>query len=50
MGNLLNLTYELPISDSVSDRVVRLPIYPDLKNEEVDKIIDKVNNFFEINS
>ena len=50
MGNLLNLTYELPISDSVSDRVVRLPIYPDLKNEEVDKIINKVNNFFEINS
>ncbi len=50
MGKLINKNSSLPVSESVADRVVRLPIYPDLKEEEVSKVISSVNNFYENNS
>ena len=37
---------ELPMADFYSDTLVRLPLYYDLKSEEVDYIIEKVLEFF----
>ncbi|MCK5063071.1 MAG: DegT/DnrJ/EryC1/StrS family aminotransferase [Candidatus Aenigmarchaeota archaeon] len=37
---------ELPITDSVSDTVLSLPIYPTLKNSETEEIINIVKQFF----
>ena len=34
-----------PITESIHDEVLSLPIYSTLKNEEVDYIIEKINDF-----
>ena len=47
MGKKIKSNSLLPISESAADRIVRLPIYPDLKDSEVNKVINSVNNFYE---
>jgi perosamine synthetase len=36
---------KLPIAENVWKKLITLPLYPDLRNEEVDFIIDKVMKF-----
>ena len=36
---------ELPVTDSVSDRLVRLPLYPDLEGPMQDRVIQTVTDF-----
>lgn len=36
---------KLPVSERVSRRIVTLPLFPDLTDEQTDYIIEKVNNF-----
>jgi dTDP-4-amino-4,6-dideoxygalactose transaminase len=50
MGKGIKSNSLLPISESAADKIVRLPIYPDLKDKEVNKIISSVKNFYEMNS
>lgn len=46
MGIKVTSTKKLIISESVTSRVLRLPIYPDLKKWQIEKIITAVNNFY----
>ncbi len=46
MGLGIGDKLKLPITESVSNRIVRLPIYPDLKINDVSKIIEKVLFFY----
>jgi len=50
MGKKLGINTKLPISESVSERVVRLPIYPELTEKELEKITNIVQMFFETNN
>tara|TARA_Y100001958_G_C21222723_1_gene548076 strand:+ start:705 stop:1823 length:1119 start_codon:yes stop_codon:yes gene_type:complete len=47
MGKKITRSKSLKISESVTTRVIRLPIYPDLKNSETNKIVDFVSKYFE---
>lgn len=47
MGLKFTKPTNLKISESVTNRVVRLPLYPDLKKWEVDKIITEVKKFYQ---
>ena len=38
---------DLPITEEYSSRLVRLPLYADMTKEELDKIINKLNEYFE---
>lgn len=45
-----NYGYEkgfLPLTESLSERVLSLPMYPDLKREEMDYIIKSIKEYFE---
>ena len=33
---------QLPVTDRVSDGLVRLPVYPDLATDDVDRVIERV--------
>ena len=35
----------LPITERVGKQIVTIPIHPNLKNSEIEKIIDSVNKF-----
>ena len=37
---------DFPITESISERILSLPIYPDLTREQQDKIIKNINIFF----
>jgi dTDP-4-amino-4,6-dideoxygalactose transaminase len=37
---------ELPVTDSMASRLLRLPIYPALTDAQVDRVIGKVHEFF----
>ena len=39
----------LPITESVSERILTLPIYPNMTDEEKNYLIDSVDEFFETN-
>jgi len=49
MGKKFTKSKRLKVSESITHRVVRLPLYPDLKKWEIEKIITTVKNFFQIN-
>jgi dTDP-4-amino-4,6-dideoxygalactose transaminase len=36
---------ELPVTDSVAARLVRLPLYPDLGDGEIDRVVEAVTSF-----
>jgi dTDP-4-amino-4,6-dideoxygalactose transaminase len=36
----------LPITETVTKQILSLPIYPELREEQVDKIVTEINNFF----
>jgi dTDP-4-amino-4,6-dideoxygalactose transaminase len=36
----------LPITEKLADRILSLPIYPELKDEEIDYICSKINEFY----
>jgi dTDP-4-amino-4,6-dideoxygalactose transaminase len=36
----------LPVTDDASSRLLRLPMYYDLKDQEVDKIVGDVFDFY----
>jgi len=40
----------LPITESISDRILTLPIYPNMTNEEKSFLVDTVDEFFELNN
>lgn len=46
MGLKITAKANLPISDFVAGSIVRLPIYPDLSDEEISYICDLVKKFF----
>jgi dTDP-4-amino-4,6-dideoxygalactose transaminase len=37
---------DLPVTEAVSDQLVRLPLFSDLQDAEVDRVIDAVKDFF----
>lgn len=44
-----NLGYrqgQLPLTESISDRLLRLPLYYELKKEEQEEVINAINDFF----
>ena len=45
MGRRLDPNAELPVTDSVSDRLVRLPLFAGLRADELDRVIDGVTSF-----
>jgi len=36
-----------PVTESVSEQVLTLPIYPNMTDEEKSYLVDSVNEFFE---
>ncbi|MFW9929715.1 MAG: DegT/DnrJ/EryC1/StrS family aminotransferase [Candidatus Thorarchaeota archaeon] len=42
----LNLNFDLPKTEEISRTVVSLPLYPEIKNEEVQYVIDVVKEYF----
>jgi dTDP-4-amino-4,6-dideoxygalactose transaminase len=38
---------QLPITESMSSRLLRLPFYYDLKRKEQDEVVNCINNFFQ---
>ena len=40
---------ELPVTESISGRLLRLPFYYSLTREEQDKVIDSIERFFNVN-
>lgn len=38
---------QLPVSERMSKRVLSLPIYPELKDEEQDFVIERINSFYD---
>lgn len=38
----------LPTTSRVSNTIVRLPLYPDLKNEDIDRIVKNIYEFFNL--
>ena len=49
MGMKVTRLKKLKVSESITSRVVRLPIYPDLKRSDLNKIVNFVNKFYESN-
>jgi len=47
MGKKVTRLKKLKVSESVTSRVIRLPIYPDLKSSEINKIVNFVYKYFE---
>lgn len=45
--NVFHLKNQTPIAQGICSNLLSLPIYPELKDEEVDKIIHTVNSYFE---
>ncbi len=39
--------FNLPVTESISTDAVRLPCYPELRNEEIDYIIQSIKEFYE---
>ena len=42
----LNLDFNLPMTEKISNTVLSLPMYPELSNDEVQTVIDVVKGFF----
>lgn len=40
-------SHNLPITEKISDQILCLPIYPDLKTEEINYICNSISEFFE---
>lgn len=38
--------YELPVTEKISKQVLSLPMYPTLRKEEIDCIIEEIKNFY----
>ena len=36
----------LPITNMISDQILSLPIFPNMKNNEMKKIVDVIEDFF----
>ncbi len=45
--NIIKKEYSLPVSEEVSKKILSLPIYPELEDEEILYIIEKVNQFYD---
>jgi perosamine synthetase len=39
----------LPVTESLSERILTLPMFPNMTNEEKKLIIDTIDEFFEMN-
>ena len=46
-NNCVNSDIELEVAEMVCSQTVCLPIYPELKDEQTDYVIETVNSFFE---
>ncbi|MHA2276498.1 MAG: DegT/DnrJ/EryC1/StrS family aminotransferase [Candidatus Kariarchaeaceae archaeon] len=42
----LNLNFNLPVTENISNTVVSLPMFPELSDDEVQTVIDSVRGFF----
>ena len=40
--------WNLPKTESLSKRILTLPIYPDLSNEEIEYVISSIYDFFAV--
>jgi aminotransferase EvaB len=38
--------YELPVTEAVSNEVISLPMYPELSDEQVQYVIEKIRNYY----
>ncbi|MBP1908193.1 DegT/DnrJ/EryC1/StrS family aminotransferase [Methanolobus bombayensis] len=47
--NVLKYECDLPVTDKIADNVLTLPMYPDLKLDEMDYLIDEITNYYEGN-
>ena len=43
----LDSTISLPITENISERIITLPMYPNMTHEEKDLLIDSIDDFFE---
>jgi perosamine synthetase len=43
------LSNSLPVTETLSDQVLTLPLYPNMTKEEKDYLVESVNEFFELN-
>jgi dTDP-4-amino-4,6-dideoxygalactose transaminase len=39
---------DFPVAESVSKKILPLPMYPELTNEQVDYVIETIKSFFNI--
>ena len=45
MGRRIAPSADCPVTESISDRLVRLPLFPDLSDDQIDWIVDSVIGF-----
>lgn len=45
-ANLGTKEGDLPVTEKVARTLVRIPVFPTLKNEQVDRVVDAVRSFF----
>lgn len=44
-----NSNYSLPVTESISERILTLPLYPNMTNDEKNYLIDSIDEFFDSN-
>ena len=44
--NVLKYECELPVTEEISKKVVTLPMFPDIKESEIDLIVQEIKNFY----
>ena len=37
---------DFPVSERYYDRTISLPLYPSMNDEEVDKVVEDISNFY----
>ncbi|MEO0288997.1 MAG: DegT/DnrJ/EryC1/StrS family aminotransferase [candidate division WOR-3 bacterium] len=45
--SLIKKEYSLPVAEDISNRILSLPIYPELEDHEVEYVIEKINRFYD---
>tara|TARA_B100001142_G_C14232231_1_gene615881 strand:+ start:342 stop:1094 length:753 start_codon:yes stop_codon:yes gene_type:complete len=48
--SIISKNLELPITDKISSRILTLPLYPNMTNEEKQFLVSSISEFFEINN
>ena len=48
--SIISKNLELPVTDKISSRILTLPLYPNMTNEEKQFLVSTISEFFEINN